>query len=190
MNAASSTAERTNPPTVSADPHPCRGASMTVNTSRTIAAMESTRPSGSSRPASGSRVRGISRQPRTSDAVTIGRFTRKIEPHQKCSSSQPPLTGPSATARPETAAQMPMALARSVGSTNTLVRIARVAGKTMAAPTPIAALAAMSSPAVVQKAATVEVAANSTRPDCSIPFRPNRSPRLPKASSSAANTRL
>ena len=41
---------------------------------------------------------------------------RKTEPHQKCSSSAPPTTGPIATARPTAPAQMPMAWPRSRGS--------------------------------------------------------------------------
>ena len=64
---------------------------------------------------------------------------KNTEPHQKCSSSQPPVIGPAATATPLTALQMPIALARSPGSRNMLVMIASVAGKISAAPTPISA---------------------------------------------------
>ena len=75
---------------------------------------------------------------------TIGTLTRSTEPHQKCSSSQPPVTGPRATLRPLVADQMPIALARSIGSGKTLTRIASVAGKISAAPMPIAPRAAIS----------------------------------------------
>ena len=102
----------------------------------------------------------------------IGMFTRNTEPHQKCSSSQPPVTGPRATARPVVADQMPMALARSVGSVNTLDRIARVAGNTSAAPMPIAARAAISPSAVPANAAQIDVAPKSRSPICMAPLRP------------------
>lgn len=74
----------------------------------------------------------------------MGTLTKKTEPHQKCSSSQPPVMGPRATARPAVPAQMPMALARSDGSLKTLVRMARVAGNTSAAAMPMATRAPMS----------------------------------------------
>ena len=44
-----------------------------------------------------------------------GTLTRKTEPHQKCSSSQPDAMGPMAAPPPEMPAQMPMALGRSCG---------------------------------------------------------------------------
>lgn len=45
----------------------------------------------------------------------MGTLTKKTEPHQKWRNNQPPLSGPRATARPDTPAQIPMALARSAG---------------------------------------------------------------------------
>ena len=54
------------------------------------------------------------------------------------------MTGPRATARPPTLAHMAIALARSFGSVNTLVRIDRVAGMISAPPMPMTARAAMS----------------------------------------------
>ena len=72
-------------------------------------------------------------------AIAIGTLTKNTEPHQKCSSSQPPVIGPAATAIPATALQMPIAFARSLGSRNMLVMIASVAGKISAAPMPIRA---------------------------------------------------
>ena len=55
----------------------------------------------------------------------------------------PPRAGPSASAMPETPAQMPMAWARSLGSVKVLVRMARVAGIMTAAPSPCSARAPM-----------------------------------------------
>ncbi len=59
---------------------------------------------------------------------TTGTLTRNTELQVKCRSSAPPVTGPIATARPDTADQMPIAVARSRGLVNTLLRIASVAG--------------------------------------------------------------
>ena len=73
-----------------------------------------------------------------------GTLTRKTEPHQKCSSSRPPVIGPMAIARPTPPAQMPMALGCSSRS-KTFIRMARVAGITKAPPRPISARKAMSS---------------------------------------------
>ena len=72
----------------------------------------------------------------------MGRLTMKIEPQEKCSSSQPPRVGPMATPRPATADQRAMALARSAGTVNTLVRIDKVAGMMAAAPMPMRTRAA------------------------------------------------
>jgi hypothetical protein len=80
-------------------------------------------------------------------AMTMGMLTRKMEPHQKFSSSSPPVTGPMATASPADAAHSPIAFGRSLRG-NTLVMIARVAGTTRAAPIPIPPRAAMSSSAL------------------------------------------
>ena len=124
------------------------------------------RPSGSKRPAWGSR--DVGHEQAAGDAgrrSTIGTLTRKTEPHQKCSSSQPPATGPSATAMPGSPAQTPMALARSLGSVKTLVRMASVAGKMRAAPTPMAARAAISASARSASAASAEVSAEHDQAD-------------------------
>ena len=102
----------------------------------------------------------------------IGMLTRKMAPHQKCSSSQPPLIGPTATPTPTIAAQRPIALARSTGSMKMLVISPRVVGKITAAPTPMAARAAMSPSAEFTCAATPEVIANRASPRL-------RQPRLP-----------
>ena len=68
----------------------------------------------------------------------IGRLMRKTEPHQKCSSRSPEVTGPIAAPAPEMPAQMAIALARSRPG-KTLVRIDSVEGMMNAAPTPMIA---------------------------------------------------
>jgi len=121
--------------------------------------------------------------------MTTGTLTRKTEPHQKCSSSQPPVTGPMATPRPETPAQMPMALARSAGSVKTLVRIDRVAGMISAPPIPMNARAPMSALAEPLKAARTEPLPKMASPTARARRRPNLSPRAPAVSRRLANTR-
>jgi hypothetical protein len=119
-----------------------------------------------------------------------GTFTRKTDPHEKCSSNHPPEIGPSATPTPAMAVQIPIAAARSRGSVKTLTTIANVVGKINAAPTPMTARAEISCPVLEANAPAAENAPNSARPASSAPLRPNRSPRPPAASSRPANTRV
>ncbi|KAG1433819.1 hypothetical protein G6F55_014653 [Rhizopus delemar] len=77
----------------------------------------------------------MQRQASGSASSTIGTLIRSTEPHQKCSSSTPPTTGPSAAPPEATDAQMPMATARSRASGKVGRMRDRVAGIIMAAPT-------------------------------------------------------
>ena len=151
-------------------------------------AIEASVPTGSNRAIVVSRDVGTTRAMATSATAITGTLIMSTDPHQKCSSSQPPVTGPSATATPDVAAQMAMAIARSLGARKTLTRMARVAGNISAAPTPISARQMMSSPALPENAANPENTANRTRPICMTPLRPKRSPMLPAAISRPANT--
>ncbi len=63
----------------------------------------------------------------------MGTLTKKTEPHQKCSSSQPPAIGPRMIPMPDTPAQMPMARPRSLGG-KMFVMIDSVAGMINAPP--------------------------------------------------------
>ena len=96
----------------------------------------------------------------------------KIEPHQKWSSRKPPTTGPSATPSPAVAAQMPIAVARSRSSVNTLTSSESVAGMMNAAPAPITARAAISASTPPAYAAAAEDAPNTARPASSVRWRP------------------
>ena len=69
--------------------------------------------------------------------------------HEKCARSQPPTIGPVPTATPTVAPDSPMAFARSLRSTNTLEISESVGGKIMAAPRPMNAREATSSPTLV-----------------------------------------
>ena len=66
---------------------------------------------------------------------------------------------------PDTPAQMPMAWARSRGSVKVLVRMARVAGIMMAAPTPCSARAPMRSWTLGESAHSSEAAVKMPTPD-------------------------
>ena len=73
----------------------------------------------------------------------MGTLMRNTDPHQKCSSSTPPTTGPSAAPPEATEAHTPMATARSRSSAKVSRRMDRVAGIIMAAPTASSARAAI-----------------------------------------------
>ena len=106
--------------------------------------IDSPAPTRSSFGRCGLRDVGTRKWPATIAAMTIGTLTMNTEPHQKCSSRKPPVTGPSATAMPATPDHSPMASARSRVSVKTLVRIDSVAGMISAAPMPMTARAPMS----------------------------------------------
>ena len=135
-----------------------------------------------------SREVGTTLQIATMATTMTGTLTRNTDPQKKCSSRKPPVTGPSATARPLVAAQTEMAIARCLASVNTLTSSASVAGKISAAPMPMAARQAISCPGVVASAAMIDVAPNAAMPIISVPLRPKRSPMLPAAISRPANT--
>ena len=99
-----------------------------VQTSRPIPAIEPNAPTGSNRPGCASRLSGSSRRPASSAIAATGTLTQSTAPQEKCSSSRPPLTGPSATPRPVTPDQMPIAPARSLRSVKVVVSRASVAG--------------------------------------------------------------
>ncbi len=96
--------------------------------------------------------------------ITTGTLTSSTEPHQKCSSRKPPVTGPIARPSAETPAHTPMARPRSRGSRNTLVMMDRVAGMMNAAPMPMTQRKAMSCPDEPALAASSEPAPNTARP--------------------------
>jgi len=150
--------------------------------------MESKNPAMSSRSAFGSLDSGTNTHCNSSAVMTMGTLMRNTEPHQKCSSKKPPVTGPNATAAPDTADHTPIDFARSTGSRNTSMRIASVLGKTSAAPIPINPRPMISCSVVSVNAAHAEKMPNSTMPICITSLRPKRSPKPPQASSKPANT--
>ena len=73
-------------------------------------AIEATVPTGSKRLIVVSRDVGTTRAMATSATAMTGTLIISTEPHQKCSSRKPPVTGPSATARPAVAAHTAIAV--------------------------------------------------------------------------------
>ncbi len=163
---------------------------MMVYTSSAMVAADSTRPPMSGGAASGSLESGMTRAAPIAARAATGAIAMKMAAQLKCSSSQPPTIGPIAMATPPTAPHSPIARARSVRPVNTLAISDRVAGNVIAAPRPITDRAAMSCPGLVTKPPARLAAPNTASPATSNRLRPNRSDRLPKVSSNAANTRL
>ena len=167
---------------------PASGRSITVSTSAMSPADESMAPRMSSLGRLASSDSGTTSSVATIAASASGGFTQKIACQLKCSRSNPPMIGPIATPTPATAAQTPMAFARSRGSANTWTRIDSVDGMMNAAPTPITARQAVSPLTSVIIAAPSEPARKTIRPESSIRRRPKRSPRLPASSSDPAKS--
>ena len=190
VNAVNRTAAPAKHASVPAEAQPHCGPSMMAKTSNKMPTVDTTTPRMSKGCWRTRGSRGIKSPPATSVTATIGTFTRKIDPYQKCSSSAPPTIGPKATAMPDVAPQIPSAFCRSDGSGKTLVRMARLAGKMKAAARPISARVAMSVPVESEKAAAAENRPKQTSPTCMVPLRPSRSPMPPPASSRPAKARL
>ena len=81
------------------------------------------------------------------------------------------MSGPIASARAETPAQMPIAWPRSFGG-NVAVMIDSVAGFISAAPTPCTARAPIRKPAFGARPQASEASVNTTRPAMNIFLRP------------------
>ena len=82
--------------------------------------------------------------------MVTGTLMAKADPHQKCSTSHPPRTSPTAPPPPAIPAQMPIALARSFDG-KLLTRMLSVAGMTSAPPIPMTARAPMTPAAELAK---------------------------------------
>ena len=91
----------------------------------------------------------------TTAPTATGRLRKKIARQETSSVSQPPSSGPSASAMADTPAHVPIALPRSSGG-NALVMIESVPGIISAAPTPWTAREATSQPSVGAKPIVAE----------------------------------
>ena len=152
-------------------------------------AIDKSAPSGSSGARRFSLADGTRNAPAISATATTKTLVRKIAPHQKCSSSNPLVTPPSAAPTPANVAQIAIAFGRSLGG-NTWASTDNVAGMTNAAPTPIAARATINAFAELENAAKPDARPNTTRPLFRESRRPKRSPSEPAVNNKPANTRL
>ena len=122
----------------------------------------------------------------TTAPTATGRLRKKIARQETSSVSQPPTSGPSASAIADTPAQVPIARPRSSGG-NVLEMIESVPGIISAAPTPWTAREATSQPSVGARPIVAEAAANTTTPMRNTRRRPKMSPSRPPVTSSTAN---
>ena len=119
-----------------------------------------------------------------------GALIRNTEPHQKCSNSSPPSTGPSAPPPPKAAAHTAMARRRSCALSK-MVRInPSVDGMRVAAEAPRAARARISSSGLGANAVAKEAKPNAGAPIMSMRLRPKRSPSEPARMSRPASRKL
>ena len=123
-------------------------------------------------------------------AIPTGTFRKNTLCQPSESTRSPPTTGPSASARPDTPAQSPMACARSRGSGNVCVMIESVLGIRAAAPTPCSAREAIRNPMEPDRPQSSEPSEKMIRPAMKSRLRPNRSPSVPPVSSRLANSNV
>ena len=126
---------------------------------------------------------------RTKATTPKPRLNQKMARQLENPTSAPPMTGPSARASPETAAQTPSASALVSRSGYTCRMIDKVPGSLAAAPTPMTTRPAMSQSTLPAKAAMTEPAQKMATPASMIRFRPRMSPSIPAASMKLAKVR-
>ena len=129
---------------------------------------------------------GTNSAAQTSARAPTGTLIQKMLCQPRCWTMTPPIKGPTASARPETPAHMPIAWARSLGSGKVLVRIDRVLGIITAAPMPCRHRAAISQSIDGDSAHAIDPRANRPRPPMNALRRPNMSPSVPPVSSRLA----
>ena len=124
---------------------------------------------------------------RSGPATTAtGTFSQKIACQLTPSTTAPPITGPSATPRPDTPPQMPMAMGRMATGTDAASRVSDN-GITAAAPMPWTVRARISAPDEVLRADAIEATVNRVSPASITRRRPQRSPSVAAGSMNVAN---
>jgi hypothetical protein len=113
---------------------------------------------------SGSEDSGTASQASANARDAIGTTSRKTLRQPNCSISKPPMLGPMAKASPLQLAQIPSVRPRAAGSGHTTRMIASEEGSSSAAPMPVIARAAISTPIAGAKAQTSEPAAMTAAP--------------------------
>src|SRR5262249_55911423 len=125
---------------------------------------------------------GIARRP-------IGTLSQKIHCQSMPCTIAPPTIGPSATAMPVTALNMPIAVPRFSGG-KAAVSSASASGRMNAAPAPCTARAAIRKPTFVLRAHAADASENRPSPNTNVRLRPKRSPSAEAVISSTAKLRL
>ncbi len=133
----------------------------------------------SGRPADVSRNSGSSLGPSSNSTAITGTLIRKTEPHQKFSSSRPPVSSPIGPPAAKAAPQRLIAVVRWTGLWNMFRISESVEGAIVAPPMPSRARETMSISALVEKAASREATPNPVAPSMSTRRRPIRSPSVP-----------
>ena len=108
-----------------------------------------------------------------------GTASRKTDPHQKYSSSDPPTSGPIAPPSEKLVIQTPIAVVRCPGSRNMLRISDSVDGAMVAPATPSSARVTINIVALVEKAAATDATPNAMAPISNRRRRPIRSPSVP-----------
>jgi hypothetical protein len=125
-------------PSTRADVQPCSGPEMIAKTSAAMPTVDSRAPSRSGRSPCGLLDSGTRTITAARASAATGRLIRKIAPHQKWLSMNPPISGPAAKPSALTALQMPMALGCS-SAVKICIATARVGVSSSAPPTPMPA---------------------------------------------------
>jgi hypothetical protein len=133
----------------------------------------------SARPAFGSRNSGRSRGPSSRSTAITGTLIRKTEPHQKFSSSRPPVSSPIGPPAAKAAPHRLIAVVRCRASWNMFRMSERVEGAMVAPAIPSRARDAISISALVEKAARSDATPKPAAPTMRTRRRPIRSPRVP-----------
>src|SRR5437763_15739364 len=136
--------------------------------------MTRTWPTGSGRRYRLARDSGTNSAVRTIAAIPTGILTQKIPRQPTESTSAPPTTGPSATLRPNTPPQTPIARARSAGSVNVLVMMDIATGLSIEPPTAWIIRKATSQPRPGARLHRSEPTADTARPAGHVVQRPTR----------------
>jgi hypothetical protein len=121
--------------------------------------------------------------------TATGTFSQKIACQLTPSTTAPPMTGPSATPRPLTPPQMPIAAARIAGGTADASRV-RESGMIAAAPRPWTARAAIRASEEVLSAEAIDARVKTAMPTSIIRRRPSRSPSVAAGSMKVAKVRV
>ena len=136
----------------------------------------------------GSRDSATATSEMTTASTPIGTLTQKIDDQGNTLSSRPPTTLPAATARPLTAAQIPIGRARASGGYASEISD-RVSDDMTAPPIPCTTRKPISIPPDVERAQPADASVKTMTPATNTRLRPIWSPSAPPRGISAARAR-